>query len=301
MNINMLRDTDDDPGFYAAVSSADVKWPGCTLFKSTDSGATYQQVASISTAATMGRVVSTLAGFEGGNIPDELNSIRVVMTHGTLSSVPYAAFLNGVQAAIVGDEIIGFRDAVLNADGTYTVSGLLRGMRGSEYAMGDHSPGERFVLADLSLQRIPGVTADLHVARLYKAVTSGGSLATTGAQTFANDGAELKPYAPAQVGGGRNAAGDVLITWTRRTRISGEWRPYVDVPLGEVSEAYEVEIMDASYTTVKRTLTGLSSPVAIYSAADQVTDFGSAQATVYLRVFQLSAVIGRGYEARATI
>lgn len=301
MNINMLRDTDDDPGFYVAAGSPDLKWPGCVLFKSTDSGATYQQIATIANAATMGCVTNLLADFKGGNIPDELSSIRVVMTHGTLSSVPYASFLNGVQAAIVGDEIIGFRNAVLNADGSYMVSGLLRGMRGSEYAMGGHTPGERFVLADMSLQRIPGVTADLHVPGLYKGVTAGGSLARTAARSFTNDGAELKPYAPVQVGGGRNAAGDVLINWTRRTRISGEWRPFVDVPLGETSEAYEVEIMDASYTTVKRTLSGLSSPAAVYSAADQASDFGSVQAQIYLRVFQLSTVIGRGYEARASI
>lgn len=298
MNINMLRDTDDDPGFYAAAGSSDPKWSGCVLFQSADDGATYQQVATITTAATMGKTLNALGNFAGGNIPDEISALTVRMTRGSLSSVPYAAFLNGVQAAIIGDEIVYFRDAVLNQDGTYTVSGFLRGRRGSEYAMGSHAAGERFILADTSLQRIAGVTADLHVPRLYKAVTNGGSLAKTASRSFTNDGAGLKPYAPVQVGGGRDASGNLTINWTRRTRISGEWRQGVDVPLGEASEAYEVDILSGS--TVVRTLSA-SSPTVAYAVADQIADFGSAQSSVSARVYQLSAVIGRGWPASATI
>lgn len=294
----MLRDTDDDPGFYVAVGSSDTKWPGCTLFQSKDNGATYQQIAAITTAATMGRVLNVLGDFKGGLIPDEINTLKVKMTRGSLSSVPFASFVNGAQAAIIGDEIVYFRSAVLNADGTYTVSGFLRGMRGSEYAIANHAIGERFILVDMSLQRIAGVTADLHVPRLYKAVTSGGSLATTPPKSFTNDGAGLKPYAPVLVGGGRDAAGNLTITWTRRTRISGEWRPFADAPIGEASEAYEVDILNGP--TVVRTLSS-TTPTFAYAAADQVTDFGSAQSSVALVVYQISQVIGRGYPASATI
>jgi hypothetical protein len=302
MNINMLRDSDNDPGFYVAASGADAKWPGAVLFKSGDNGASYQQIATMTAAATMGRAIDALGNFTGGNIPDEINRITVLLDHGTLSSVSYAGFLNGAQAAVIGDEIVLFRDAVMNADGTYTVSGFLRGQRGSEFAIGRHGALERFILLTTSgIQRIPGVTADLHMPRLYKAVTVGGSLARTRAQAFTNEGAGLKPYASVHVGGGRNAAGDVLIHWTRRSRISGEWRNGVDVPLGEETEAYDVEIYDAGYTTLKRTLAGLTSPGATYSAADQAADGMAPGDPVYLRVFQLSSVIGRGYPAQATI
>lgn len=302
MNINMLRDSDNDPGFYAAVSTSDPKWQGCALFMSGDGGATYQQLTTITTPATMGKVVGALGDFAGGHIPDELNSIRVSLTRGSLSSVSYTSFLNGAQAAIIGDEIVYFRDAVLQADGTYIVSGFLRGMRGSEYAMGNHVAGERFILVNTStLARIPGATADLHMPRLYKAVTFGSTLAQTTAQSFTNDGAGLKPYAPVHVGGGRDAGGNLLIGWTRRGRMSGEWRNGVDVPLGEQSEQYEVEIWSAGYGALKRTISGLTSPSTIYAAADQGSDFGSLQSSIAIKVFQLSAVIGRGYEARATI
>lgn len=77
------------------------------------------------------------------------------------------------------------------------------------------------------------------------------------------------------------------------------WRDGVDVPLSEESERYEVEIMSGA--TLKRTITGLTSPTTVYTAAQQVTDFGSAQSSISVRVYQLSAAVGRGYAGIATI
>jgi len=85
----------------------------------------------------------------------------------------------------------------------------------------------------------------------------------------------------------------------RRTRIGGDWQDRVDVPLGEENEAYEVDIYDG--VTPVHSFTGLSSPALTYSAAQQVSDFGSVQSSVTVRVYQLSAVMGRGYAAIATV
>jgi hypothetical protein len=87
----------------------------------------------------------------------------------------------------------------------------------------------------------------------------------------------------------------------RRTRTSGEWRDGIDVPLGETSEAYEVEIWNAGRTSLLRTFTGIASTNVVYSAAQQVADFGSVQIPIAISIFQLSSVIGRGYESRATV
>ena len=87
-----------------------------------------------------------------------------------------------------------------------------------------------------------------------------------------------------------------------RPRIAGGWLNNADSVLGEASEAYEVEIYSSNtYVTVKRTITGLSSPTTTYTAAQQTTDFGSTQATIYFIVYQISATVGRGYEARGVV
>jgi len=147
--------------------------------------------------------------------------------------------------------------------------------------------------------RVADTSASIGLPRLYRAVSSGLSTATP--QTFTNTGAGLRPYAVVQVSGGRYADGSVLITWVRRTRTSGEWRDGVEVPVGETSEAYELVIWNAARTTQLRTLSGIASPSVVYSAAQQVTDFGSLQGAVAVSIFQLSSVVGRGYEARAIV
>lgn len=60
-------------------------------------------------------------------------------------------------------------------------------------------------------------------------------------------------------------------------------------------------MLDAPGGAVVRTLTGLSGPTALYSAADQTTDFGAPQSLVHLAVYQVSAVAGRGFPATASL
>jgi hypothetical protein len=302
VNINMLRDIDDDPGFYAAACGLATGWKGAALYQSSDAGATYSMMASLTGNATIGTVSNVLGDFHSGNIPDELNTLTVVLAHGTLSSVPYLSFINGAQVAVVGSEIVCFRDAALNGDRSYTLRGLLRGQRGSEYAMGAHVAGERFVLlAPATVARVAASTAEIGLTRLYKAVTYGSSLAVTPAQSFTNEGMGLKPYAPVHLGGGRDAAGNVTLNWVRRSRVSGEWRDAVDVPLGETTEAYDVEIWDSTYTALKRTVTGINAPSTVYTAVQQAADFGAPQSTVYFRVYQLSSTVGRGHAASGSV
>ena len=98
--------------------------------------------------------------------------------------------------------------------------------------------------------------------------------------------------------GVRDGAGDLTISWKRRARVNGDaWEQSV-VPLNEPSENYEIDVLDGS--TVVRTLTSTSASV-VYTAADQTTDFGSAQGSVDVVVYQMSDVVGRGVGRAATV
>ena len=97
---------------------------------------------------------------------------------------------------------------------------------------------------------------------------------------------------------GLRSAGDLAISWVRRTRIGGDNWDAAEVPLGEETERYEVDILAGA--TVKRTLAA-TSPSVTYTAAQQTADFGSPQSAIDVRVFQLSAVHGRGTPRPATL
>jgi hypothetical protein len=97
---------------------------------------------------------------------------------------------------------------------------------------------------------------------------------------------------------GRRSAGDLAISWMRRTRSGGNGWTASQVPLSEEYEAYEVDIVDGA--TVKRTI-AVSEPAATYTAAQQIADFGATQASIAVRICQMSAVWGRGAMRAASI
>ena len=127
-------------------------------------------------------------------------------------------------------------------------------------------------------------------------------LSTDSNRAFTYRGVNLKPLAPIALTGSIDpASNDWSLTWIRRTRTGGEWRDSVDADLGETSEAYQIDIYaDGSYSTLKRILS-VGSPSCTYSSADQVADFGAHQTTLYLKVYQMSSVIGRGYPLTQSI
>ena len=90
----------------------------------------------------------------------------------------------------------------------------------------------------------------------------------------------------------------MLLSWIRRSRAGGDNWDQVSVPLGEESEAYEVDILDAG--NVLRTLSTATSQV-LYAAGDIASDFGDLPQQFEIDVYQLSPTHGRGTARRATI
>lgn len=140
---------------------------------------------------------------------------------------------------------------------------------------------------------------ELGLVRNYKAVTVGQNIDNIVSEAHTNTGKGKFPYAPSHVKGVRDAAGEITITWRRRTRFGGAWRDLVEVPLSETTEDYEVDIMDGA--AVVRTVTALATETTVYTVAEQVTDFGVIQDPLTIRVYQTSSVTGRGFKREEII
>lgn len=299
LDIPILRDADNTAGYYAAVKAGEGDiWPGAGFFRSWDD-VTYDQMATFTDQAVFGACTTTLGPWTGGNVFDESNTLTVNVGDGELSSSTRDAMLVDltVNVLLVGEEVIRFRSAVLVSPGVYTLAGLIRGFRGTEWASAAHASGERCVLLrPAGMRRIPTESSQLNVPSYVKAVTFNRPLSTAEAEQFTDTGVALKPFAPVDLRVSRDAGSNATITWSRRTRLSFRFlSPGVDVPIGEAIELYDVEIWDAGFTTLKRTVAGLTTATTVYSAADQVADFGSVPAVIYTRIYQRSAVVGRGY------
>jgi hypothetical protein len=299
----LLRDADDNAGFYLAGGGTTDGWRGAQVYKSADGGSTYDPLLALTAEAAIGIAQSVLADFTAGNIFDEGNSVIVRLTSGgPLVSATETQVLNGSNAAVLGQhgrwEVIQFKNAVLIAPDVYQLSGLLRGRRGSEWATGTHATGDRFVLASTATwMRATLSSAEIGLARLYKAPPFRTSLSSANAVSFVDAAVGLEPYAPVDITGARDGSNNLTIAWHRRSRI-GYGTLNAIVPLGEASEAYEVEIMNGA--TVLRTIAS-GTQSASYSAANQTTDGLTPGNPVSVRIYQLSATVARGYAGVATV
>ena len=293
-------DIQDTPALRFAAAGLEKGWKGASIYRSDDGGASYRKFTNIPSAAAVG-TAATVLGTANYEVFDYANTVTVSLYgEGVLEGTTRLGVLNGSNAALLGDEIIQFQQATLVEEGKYTLSGLLRGRLGTEQAISSHAIGERFVLlgGDIIKEVMP--TSLIGLERIYKAVTLGATLTGTTAKNFTFQALSLKPYAPVHLRAERDGSSNITFSWTRRTRVDGEWRNNVDVALGETAELYEVEILNGS-NNVLRTIENITQSQTEYSAANQVLDLGSTQSAVKIRVYQISEAVGRGYMAEATL
>jgi hypothetical protein len=300
LDLPPLRDSDNDAGIYAVAypQTPERQWGGAVIHRSIDGGATYSQIGSITSAGTVGQLAEALPAGISTTWDDE-NTIVVDLIAGALESRTESAVIGGANAAAIGAhgrwEIVQFLNAAQISDTRWQLSGLLRGRRATEHNIGGSFAGDLFVMLSTgSLVRLPLQTSEIGAARIYRAVTLGTSVAEGTGQAFTATGEALRPFSPVHIHG-EYSGGDLIVSWTRRGRLGQELRSGADIPLSEETEAYEVDILVPGFSpeTVLRTLES-TEPTVTYTAADQAIDGFATGDPIMVRVYQLSAVVGRG-------
>jgi Putative phage tail protein len=279
-------------------------WPGPMVVWRSADGSSFERLAIVEAPAVVGE---TLDDLPAGPLWrwDRVSRVRVKLYGGALASAADLAVLNGRNAAAVRNadgewEVLQFGEAELVDVDTYQLSRLLRGQGGSEEAMVPAlAAGAQFVLLDPQVLPLAHGLGDLGRPVTLRVVAGDRDHGDASAAEIAvtPQATALKPLAPVHLRGVRTGAG-VEISWVRRTRIDGDSWDAGEVPVGEESEAYDVDIL--SGVTVLRTLTA-DMPGVLYPSANEIADFGSPQSTLSIAVAQRSTVVGRGFAATATL
>ena len=293
-----LNSGDSVPRYYAVTHGyARPGWPGAALYKSADGGNTYLLTGSINAKSTFGLVaIATPAPTKGYYVWDDTTTISVTLKQGTLSTLTDLAVQNGQNWAMVGEELIGFVNATLTAPDTYTLSRLLRGRKGSEVKCDSHLANELFVLIDAAPLKISLSTTDIGKTLKYKTVTVGSSLDKVDAIDVQPFGLNMRPWKPAHCKVIKNG-NDFVFTWVERPRLANDLKDLQEIMHDPDWAGFGVTIFgDSGKTTVKRTAVVVESTYT-YTEAMQVEDFGSAQASIWGSVVQMSNVVGGGYPA----
>lgn len=306
LDLPLLSDAYDTPGFAVAIGGQSSGWPGAVLYRSDDSGSTWSIALDGSPPGAVIGVASNALNAHSGAQIDSAAALSITLYSGDLESVSQLAMLGGANYFAYGAadhwEVIAAQNCIQQADGSWLLTNLLRGRCGTEWASGLHAVGDRIVALDGDgVDFMAVASSSIGLSRVYRAVTIGRSIDSAASRNFVYSGVNLKPLAPVYLNGSRHpATADWSLDWVRRTRIGGDWRDSVEVALGETTESYDLEIWTSGYGTLKRTLS-VSSPTATYTSAQQVADFGSNQATLTLRIYQLSSAVGRGTALSTTI
>ena len=279
------------------IAAAALPWPGEIAVVRVATGG-FALDTLLTQPATMGRLTSAMPQGPLGRF-DRRASPEVKLVSGALQSITELELLAGGNAAAVETapgqwEVLQFGTAELVAERTYRLSLLLRGQAGSDAEMvAEVAAGASFVLLDEAARQLDvtssdfGLPLDLAVGPAARdpADASYAALSLTPA------GLGLRPLRPVHLGV-RQDAGDIVISWIRRSRLGADSWQSVEVPLGEDAEAYVLEVLDGA-GVVRRA--DLASSTYRYTAADRIADFGTPlPATLHVRVAQASLIYGSG-------
>lgn len=295
LDIPLLRDVDDNAGFYM-VAGGD-NFVGGSLFESLDN-ITFNEIARLDVSGIFGTATTALGNTTTLDAFDEVNTVTVSV-NGELTSTTEDGVLAGINIFLVGNEILGAKTATFVSTGVYTLSGLLRGLQGTEWAVGLHAITDRVVLLvnDGSIINVGQSLSTMNTTKYYKFVDDGLVVDDTQSVIFTNTNVRLKPLSVANVTGTRDGSDNLIIEWDDRLRFGHAWGDS-EFPTDEPELEFEVDVMDGS--TVVRTIT-TTSTTASYTAAEQTTDFGSPQNPLTVKIYKISSRVGRGYVKEASI
>ena len=268
-----------EPTLLVAASGASEGWRRAALSISTNQGSNWTEAGLTALPATLGTVLVPPSPAPAETI-DHRNTmtVRLARASDALASTDLDGLLSGTNLALAGGELIQFQTADHLGGTDWRLSGLLRGRRGTEWAINTHSANEAFTLIEaetLASISLPVASGPVSVM----ALGVGDEAPAVATIDFAN--AALRPPSPVHLCATELPDGSMALQWVRRSRKGWSWPDHVDAPLGEESEQYRINIIPAPGLPRSE---DVSSPAWTYTAAQRATDTanGATQMSIFV-------------------
>ena len=298
------------PKFYLNISTVTPRsaedWIGADIYISRDEGVSYKYVTSGANPAVQGVALSALPDISDPDCGKDARNGVLVEAYSapsfTSAAFSQVADLN-CNILQIGSEILAFETATPFGDNLYYLSGLYRGLRNTQEETGTHVIGERVTILDprtlIPIEMRPG---DVGQTFLLKYRHGGQTLAEANTDALVFNGGDHLAHAPkirrvyrASIG----STNHLRIQWDYVSRV-----PQLAI-LSETVEVvdsgtYTIEIYNGS--TIVRTIPATDTDSVIYSDAEQVADFGSAQTgTLKVRISTGNATVSQGRTRTQTV
>lgn len=316
LDIPSLDDTEQETGVYVVFSADTANWGGGALYRDVFTGSAPSAFGSdigLDIAGTNWELqLTSILGAHSGTVHSKLGIPVIVGALDVESELRVTfwsqapTFVTQSQEALstgnenvfyVGGEIIQAKTVTQLDAQTFVFSGLLRGLRGTEYACYNHVVGEDIVhVHDRTTNRwvLKGAAvgaSDKDKDIKYRATSQGLDVMLEPTVTFPFSAASDKAFGPILANNSRTTTGDITANIIPRTNYDGQW-PVFDPQSTVAPEKYKVSICDIpAYEgahIVLRTILVDATRVFSYSAAQQVADFGATQEIINIKITQES-------------
>ena len=270
-------DPPTSPTLLIAAAGASAGWRKAALTLSPDDGASWQAIGGTAPPAVMGQAVTALPS-AGSALRDDANGVDIELLDDAMALAGSDATGASATAnlALLGDELIQFARAEQIGPRLFRLGGLLRGRRGSEWAMASHAIGDRFVLIDADTL-LPWALPLSAIGQNVRVSASGvGDVAPAEAWiTF--QARAMRPAPPVGLTAAWLPDGSLAIGWTRRSRAGWDWLDDTDAPLAEEVERYQATVTRSGGTMLA---IATASPSATLSPAQLAAIGGTGPLTI---------------------
>lgn len=289
LDIPILRDVDDSIGLlgYVAVSGTMAAWQGALVEISYDGGANYVDSFEVKTSSVMGQLTTTLSDHPQA-YPDTVNSFSVAIQTDDpeIEETDLVGMLNGLNLAIVGDELIQFANAEEITEGIWQFSTLLRGRKATTTSQ--HDVDERFcILHRSSLFTLPANLTDIGRTLTFRATSFGTSIedATVISITYEGQSQIERPVGYLQA---RLDGTNAIVSWQGVGRLGAG----AQIAQGARFTGYRVTFSGD----------GPEASIVVDTQEQQVTqDVSTLTAPILVYVSQLNSLTGSGPQMQVTI
>ncbi|HEY8354433.1 MAG TPA: phage tail protein [Methylophilaceae bacterium] len=254
LDIPVLRDQDDELGYYIAVYGTGEGWGGGLLQISLDGGATVLQSLDVTVPASVGETVTALAPEVSSEYLSE-QVLRITIPE-TPESISYAELLRyrnlaAVQRADGSWEVLQWQTATQVSENVYDLSGLVRG----RYATSpDAVPaGAAFVILDASVLFLQVQQWMVGQTISYRGITYNQNADDVPWKSFVATSPKSQEEWPVHmVRAERDGSNNVTVSWVGRARLGVEVSPHHSKYFGGYrvmfSDGFAADTTNTTYT-----------------------------------------------------
>ena len=208
------------PEVYFTTNAAENGWKGCGIYSAKTGSSNFEVINENRVNSIVGTCLNKLENARPYYF-DYKSELYVCFADNidttVLENIEMFDLLEGNNIALVGNEVIQFKNIELQADGNFKLSCLLRGQYGTENYINNHSDNEKFIFLNRGIVSKEYTANDVGISYDYKFITFNDNFENSVDKTYKITGKNLKPLKPVHV-----KISDVLngykISWQARLK-----------------------------------------------------------------------------------